>query len=65
MTLSGKAGGVTGDVTGEGDVDVADVNAIINMMLGRIAHSSSGDVTGNGTIDVADVNAVINIMIGK
>ncbi|MBQ9216563.1 MAG: N-acetylmuramoyl-L-alanine amidase [Muribaculaceae bacterium] len=65
MTLSGKAGGVTGDVTGEGDVDVADVNAIINMMLGRIAHSSSGDVTGNGTIDVADVNAVINIMLGK
>ena len=65
MTLSGKAGGVTGDVTGEGDVDVADVNAIINMMLGRIAHTSSGDVTGNGTIDVADVNAVINIMLGK
>ncbi len=66
---TGEQGGpeevVPGDVTGDGTVDIADVNAVINMMLGRDDATTAGDVTGNGTIDIADVNAVINIMLGK
>ena len=27
--------GVTGDVTGDGQVDIADVNSVINLMLGK------------------------------
>lgn len=54
-----------GDVTGDGQVDIADVNAIINMMLGKATQTSAGDVTGDGSVDIADVNAVINIMLGK
>ena len=57
--------GVPGDVTGDGNVDIADVNAIINMMLGKAPQTDTGDVTGDGNIDIADVNAVINIMLGK
>ncbi len=57
--------GVKGDVTGNGQVDIADVNAVINMMLGKVETTAAGDVTGNGNIDIADVNAVINIMLGK
>lgn len=61
------------DVNGDGTVDVADVNLIINVMLGKGSltpdPSPEGegrcDVTGDGTVDVADVNAVINIMLGK
>lgn len=30
-----QQGGVKGDVTGEGEVDVNDVNAVINIMLGK------------------------------
>ena len=56
---------VTGDVTGDGKVDIADVNAVINMMLGKAAATAAGDVTGDGNVDIADVNAVINIMLGK
>ena len=56
---------VTGDVTGDGKVDIADVNAVINMMLGKAAATTAGDVTGDGNVDIADVNAVINIMLGK
>ena len=56
---------VTGDVTGDGKVDIADVNAVINMMLGKVEATAAGDVTGDGTVDIADVNAVINIMLGK
>ncbi len=55
---------VVGDVDGNGRVDIADVNAVINMMLGRAEATEAGDVTGGG-IDIADVNAIINIMLGK
>lgn len=57
--------GITGDVTGDGNVDIADVNAVINMMLGKVAQTASGDVTGDGNVDIADVNAVINLMLMK
>ncbi len=56
---------VQGDLTGEGSVDIADVNAVINMMLGKTAQTAASDVTGDSKVDIADVNAVINIMLGK
>ena len=70
LALSGTLEGtepvtVTGDLTGDGLVDIADVNAVINMMLGKASPTAAGDVTGDGTVDIADVNAVINIMLGK
>lgn len=55
----------TGDVTGDNRVDIADVNAVINMMLGKAESAPAADVTGDGKVDIADVNAVINIMLGK
>ena len=57
-----------GDVTGDNQVDIADVNAIINIMLQKNPASDypgNADVTGDGNVDIADVNAVINIMLGK
>ena len=60
--------GVRGDVTGDGLVDVADVNAVISIMLGKTEASSYkgvADVTADGIIDVSDVNAIIAITLGK
>lgn len=60
-----KADVVTGDVTGDGVVDINDVNAVINAMLGKSAQGELNvDVTGDGAIDINDVNAIINIMLG-
>lgn len=56
---------VIGDATGDGEVDISDVNAIINMMLGKATLTAAGDVTGDGDVDIADVNTIINIMLGK
>ena len=56
---------VLGDVTGDGNVDVSDVNMIINVMLGKVSATGSADVDHSGTVDVVDVNMVINIMLGK
>ena len=57
---------VHGDVTGDGLVDVEDVNAIINIILKiNTASDFTGDanVNGEGIIDVEDVNEVINIIL--
>ena len=57
--------GLPGDLNGDGQVDISDVNAVINMMLGKVPQTPAGDVTGDGNVDISDVNAVINIMLGK
>ncbi len=54
-----------GDVTGDGQVDIADVNAVIDIMLGKAAPTGSADVTADGEVDIADVNALIDLMLGK
>ncbi|MBO7610165.1 MAG: SusF/SusE family outer membrane protein [Muribaculaceae bacterium] len=59
---------IVGDVTGEGDVDVSDVNAVINIILNKSTqddYPGNADVTGEGTIDVSDVNTIINIILNK
>lgn len=58
-----------GDVNGDKVVDIADVNALINHMLGKQVDGTFnfnlGDLDENGVIDISDVNAVINLMLGK
>ena len=51
------------DINQDGMVDIADVNAVINMMLGK--STTAADVNGDGQVDISDVNAVINAMLGK
>ena len=54
----------TGDVNGDGSVDVADIATIISVMASGSAGDSpaSADVNGDGTVDVADIATVIDIM---
>ena len=59
---------VVGDITGDGKVDVSDVNIIINIMLGKAQadqYPGNPDLNGDNSVDVSDVNAVINLMLGK
>ena len=59
---------LTGDVDGNGLVDVDDVNALINIILGNastIDYAGISDVNQSGLIDVDDVNEVINIILNK
>ena len=60
--------GKRGDINGDGNVDVNDVNIVINITLGKTQagnYPGNADVTGDGNIDVTDVNTVINIVLGK
>lgn len=57
---------VYGDVNGDGDVNIADVNAVIDVILsGKPTAGSRADVTGEGEINIADINALIRIILGN
>ena len=58
------AAGLTGDVNGDGRINVSDVAALINMILGlETMNQSSADVNGDGKVNVSDVSALINIIL--
>ena len=50
-----------GDVNGDGNVDVSDVTALINMILGTTpADLEVADINADGILDVTDVTTLIN-----
>lgn len=53
---------ITGDVNGDGEVSVSDINSVIDVILGG-ATLPSADVNGDGEVGVSDVNALIGIII--
>ena len=57
------AGAKTGDVNGDGEVNITDVNAVIDAILGGNS-SPAADVNGDGEVNISDVNIVINIIFG-
>ena len=53
-----------GDVNGDGEVNIADVNALINIILtGTGTANPSSDVNGDGETNIADVNALIELIL--
>ncbi|MBO4871694.1 MAG: leucine-rich repeat protein [Muribaculaceae bacterium] len=66
ITKTGGTDYPTGDVNGDGKVDVADVNAAINIILELKTpddYPGTADLTGEGVVDVSDVNLIINIIL--
>ena len=54
----------TGDINGDGEVNVSDVTALINKILGSSTYSdASCDINGDGEINVSDVTALINMIL--
>ena len=51
------------DVNGDGEVTIADINAIVEVILGG-TQSTDADVNGDGEVTVADVNSVIDSILG-
>ena len=53
-----------GDVNVDGEVSIADVNAVINMILSG-STAIEGDANGDGEINIADINFVIDVILKK
>ena len=58
-----KSTGMRGDVNGDREVNIADVNALIDIILGGNGDITAADVNGDGEINIADINAVIDIIL--
>ena len=60
-------GDLPGDVNGDGEVNIADANGLIDIVVmgGNAGHTRTpaADVNNDGEISVADVNAIIEIIL--
>ena len=58
--------GLPGDLNGDGNVDIEDVNILINLILEQTSADDvigDPDLDGSGGTDIADVNALINLIL--
>jgi uncharacterized lipoprotein YddW (UPF0748 family) len=51
---------IIGDVNGDSEVNIADVNALISIILSGEGYNRLADVNGDGEVNIADINAVID-----
>lgn len=60
----------SGDVNKDGDVSIADVTALVNILMGQDAGQilydhKAADADGNGAVEAADVEALLNMILTK
>ena len=53
-----------GDVNHDSEVNIADVNALIDIILSGGGDTTAADVNGDSEINIADVNTLIDIILG-
>jgi len=54
-----------GDVNGDGEINIADVNVVIGVILDGNGFTAAADVNNDGEINIADVIALINMIVGS
>ena len=58
-----------GDVNADGEVNISDINATIDVLLGGIITGTSqwqrADVDGDGEVTISDINALIDIILNS
>jgi len=59
---TGPQPGMPGDVNGDNEVNIADINALIDLILSG-GTAPSADVNGDSEINIADINAVIDLIL--
>ena len=53
----------TGDVNGDGNVNIADVTDLIDILLNGTTPPMAADVDGDGHVNIADVTALIDLLL--
>ena len=60
-------GWLRGDVNGDGEVNIADINALVSIILGHVYDDDfmrRADVNEDSEINISDINAVLTIIMG-
>ena len=63
----GRPNFAIGDVNCDGSITIADVTALVNIILGKTTEyrTDIADVNGDQAITIADVTALVNVILGK
>lgn len=62
MALGATAQSMYGDVNGDGEVNITDVNHIINIILAG-DYDSNSDVNSDGEVNITDLNVIIELIL--
>ena len=54
-----------GDVNADGEIGIADINSIIDIILSALEAFPTADVNGDNEVNVADINALIDIILNN
>ncbi len=68
VTIESNGAALLGDATGDGLINMSDVTAVINYVLGRGPSPFvfiNADVNQDGLINMSDVTSIINIILGR
>ena len=60
---TGGIAGLVGDVDGDGAVNISDVTALIDYLLGGETIAGDGDIDGDGNISIGDVTTLIDYLL--
>ncbi len=64
VEVKDEVAGTLGDINGDGEINVSDVTALINKILGTSDYSNEVcDINADGEINVSDVTALINMIL--
>jgi surface protein len=58
-----SSGTAAGDVNGDTTVNIADVTALIDLLLGGGTPPAAADVNGDGDVNISDVTALIDYLL--
>ena len=71
VNITFVASTLAGDVNRDGSVTIADVTALVDIILGKDSEEPyaydhmAADVNGDGSITIADVTALVDVILGK
>ena len=69
MTLrfekSSTTPGTPGDVNGDGNVNISDINMVIDYILNPRSEFAVADVNNDGNVNISDINAVIALILNS
>ncbi|MBR3100165.1 MAG: hypothetical protein IKH19_00235 [Muribaculaceae bacterium] len=59
-----QAGGLKGDVNGDGEVSIADITLLVSLIMDQTSNPRS-DVNGDGETSVADITMLVDIVMNQ
>ncbi len=65
VTLAAQQTWLRGDVNADGEVDVRDITALIDVIMNSVTDNPRADVSEDGEIDVRDITALIDIIMNS